>query len=259
MSKEHGPFVWYELITTDPAAAGAFYSALAGWRLSDAGMPGMDYTIASTGGPGTGVAGLMPRPPELADRGIPPHWMGYVAVADVDATVAEAEAMGGRLIDPPMDIPEVGRMAVIADPQGAAIALIAPLSDERWSDSVLTTPGHFGWHELYAVDAGAVLPFYARLFGWQADATMDMGAMGLYRTFSHGGRMIGGMMDKRDDMPMPAWGFYITVEAMDAALARAQAAGATLLNGPHQVTDGPWIAQLTDPQGAYVAVMAPVR
>ena len=219
----------------------------------------MGYTIASTGGPGTGVAGLMTRPAEFEARNIPPHWMGYVAVADVDETVRRAIAAGGSALEAPMDIPEVGRMAVIADPQGAAISLITPLSDQRWSADVLQRPGHVGWHELYAEHGETALAFYGDLFGWQPEQAMDMGPMGLYRTFSHDGHLIGGIMDKPPGMPRPAWGYYLIVDGMDAALARAEQAGARRLNGPHQVVDGPWIAQLVDPQGAAFALLSQKR
>src|SRR4051812_1511685 len=113
-------FLWYELMTTDVKAAAAFYSRVVGWTAQDAGGPNAGYTLLMV--PGGGVAGILPA----FDGGPPPVWMGYVAVDDVDASTRRAAELGGQVHKDPWDIPEVGRISVIADPQGAVFMLITP-------------------------------------------------------------------------------------------------------------------------------------
>jgi len=119
---KHGQFSWNELVTTDPAAATNFYTQLFGWTTQDFPMPDFTYTVVSAGGAGTGQGGIMPIPPGAT--GMPPAWVSYVTVDSADATAKLAEKLGGKIIVPPRDIPEVGRFAVIQDPQGATIAII---------------------------------------------------------------------------------------------------------------------------------------
>ena len=117
--KQHGAFSWNELMTTDVAAARAFYGELLGWEMRDEPTPNEPYTLLKAGN--RDVGGMM-----AADdtQGALPAWMAYVTVDDVDKQVTRAEQLGGKLISPPRDIPDVGRFAVISDPQGAKLALI---------------------------------------------------------------------------------------------------------------------------------------
>lgn len=244
-------FCWYELMTTDLPGAQAFYAAVAGWTIEESGMQGMTYLVARRDG--TMVAGLMNRPAEAAD--IPPAWLGYIGVEDVDATIAAILAAGGMVHHPPEDIPGVGRFAVAADPQGAAFALLAGEGGDLPRPDPMA-PGSFGWHELYARDWERAFDFYAGLFGWRKAEAMDMGEMGTYQLFSADGASIGGMMNL-PDAPMPAWGFYITVEDIDAAHARITGGGGAVLQGPVEVPGGSWIVQARDPQGAIFAISGP--
>jgi len=122
MSQErpkHGTFCWNELITTDTDKAGNFYSTLLGWEKAT--MPGgMPYTLFKADGKDAG--GMMARMPEMGD--VPPHWMAYITVDDVDASAKQVEELGGKVLCPPNDIPGVGRFTIIADPIGAAVGLI---------------------------------------------------------------------------------------------------------------------------------------
>lgn len=119
--KQHGAFSWCELMTTDSAAAKAFYTQLFGWDTEDMAMPGMTYTVVKTGG--CGIGGIMSIPKEA--EGMPPAWGVYVTVDDVDLTAKKAEQLGAKLCVPPRDIPGVGRFCVIQDPQGASISAIS--------------------------------------------------------------------------------------------------------------------------------------
>jgi len=259
MPTQHSSFVWYELMTTDQPAAEAFYRAVVGWEMTDAGQPGMRYTILSAAQ--RGVGGLMALPAEARAAGARPGWMGYVGVADTDAAARQVAESGGSIHRPPDDIPDVGRFAVVADPGGATFALFTPRPQEQAPAAVAAnTPGHIGWHELYAGNGqAAAFAFYARHFGWETIECLDMGAMGEYRIFGAAGVPFGGMMDKPADTPLSAWAFYINVDGLDAAVERLTAHGGQVLMGPHEVPGGSWIVQALDPQGANFALVATRR
>src|SRR3546814_8348736 len=121
MTDMHGRFVWYELITTDTAAAVEFYREVIGWAAQGAGVEGVDYTLLMANG--AAVAGLMALHEEVRNAGGRPGWIGYVAVDDVDSRSAEIGKKGGKVHRAPDDIPGVGRFAIVADPQGAVFAL----------------------------------------------------------------------------------------------------------------------------------------
>jgi uncharacterized protein len=258
-SSQHGKFVWYELMTSDSAAAQSFYAGVLGWQMRDAGMPGMSYTLFSVGE--QSVGGIMDLPPEACAAGAPPCWTGYVGVDDVDAYAQRVSQAGGALHREPQDIPGVGRFAVVADPQGGVIVLFKDNQSEAPPAAPAGTPGHVGWHELYANDWPAALAFYGDLFGWTPGMAVDMGPMGTYQLFATtpGGDAVGGMMNRPAEVPVPCWLYYFNVEAVDAAVLRVTTNGGQVVNGPHQVPGGSWIVQCLDPQGAMFALVAPGR
>lgn len=257
MATQPSPFVWYELMTTDTAAARAFYSQVVGWQANDSGMPGMDYTLLSAGP--HQIAGLMSLPPEASAQGVPPNWTGYVGVDDVDAKAAALQQAGGSVLRPPEDIPGVGRFAVVADPHGAAFCLFKGNDPSPPTPPAAGTLGTVGWHELMAGALDPAWAFYSQLFGWAKSDAMDMGPMGIYQLFNAGGDAIGGMMTRPPEMPVSAWLYYFNVDAIDAAVGRIQAGGGTVINGPMEVPGGSWIVQASDPQGAMFALVAPQR
>jgi predicted enzyme related to lactoylglutathione lyase/uncharacterized protein YndB with AHSA1/START domain len=120
-----GSFCWNELMTTDLEGASRFYSRLLGWQTADFPAGGMKYTLFKKGDRGVGGMLTVPAP------GIPPHWLAYVLVGDVDATAREAANLGGTVLKPPFDVPTVGRIAIVQDPQGAAVGLFKPLPEEE--------------------------------------------------------------------------------------------------------------------------------
>jgi predicted enzyme related to lactoylglutathione lyase len=259
MPQQPNNFVWYELMTTDQPAAEAFYRAVVGWQTADAGQPGMRYTILSADG--LGVGGLMALPAEACAAGAKPGWIGYVGVANSDAAAKRIAASGGSIQRAPQDIPNVGRFAVVADPGGAVFALFTPLPREQPPPKVdPMTPGHIGWHELYAGNGQeAAFAFYSAQFGWTTIDLLDMNAMGKYRIFGTDGVPRGGMMDKPADAPGPAWAFYVNVDSVDAAAERIKANGGTVLLEPQEVPGGSWIIQALDPQGASFALVSSTR
>jgi len=256
MSASEGQFVWHELMTTDAAAAKAFYGAVVGWGAQAAPAPNTAYTLFTAAG-GTPVAGLMDLPEAARRAGAPPHWIGHVAVAEVDAAAERARRLGGTVHLPPTDIPEVGRFTVVADPQGATIALFRP--SRAWPDGAApeqAMPGRVGWHELAATDREAAFAFYSALFGWQKAEAIEVGGpVGTYQLFAAGGRVVGGLFTRPAAMPGPFWLYYVNTADIDAAAGRVREGGGQILFGPVQVPGGDWILQYTDPQGAVAALV----
>lgn len=259
-----GSFIWYELMTTDTAAASKFYGDVVGWQTREFAhmtAQGDPYSVFHIPGYEMGSAGVMKITAEMAKNGVKPEWCGYVGVDDVDAKAAEFLAHGGAVHVPPTDIPTIGRFAVVADPHGAYLNLFKPNMPDGPlpPEPEANTPGTFGWRELMAGNGEEAFAFYAKMFGWQKDTAMDMGPMGVYQLFGQGGDAIGGMMTKPADVPMPFWGYYINVEAIDAAVERVKAGGGQVINGPMEVPGSAWIIQCLDPQGAYFALVSMKR
>jgi len=249
-SANKGLFVWYEHLTKDPQAAIAFYGEVVGWKTQP--FPGGGGYIMWVGSQGP-LGGVMELPEQAAKMGAPPHWMAHVQVDDVDATAALTKKLGGKVHKEPTDIPTVGRFAVIADPQGAAIAIFTPNSEMTLHDP--SKVGEFCWNELLTSDSVAAFKFYSALFGWKVSQEMDMGAMGTYRIFGVGEKRVGGMMTTPKGAPMPPmWLYYVETSDLDAAIGRATKKGAKVMNGPMDVPGGGRIAQLMDPQGAAFAL-----
>jgi hypothetical protein len=255
MTLPNGQFVWYEHLTHDAEAASAFYQHVVGWSAAAADIPDAPpYTILSAGE--RPVAGLMTFP-EGCGTGSDPGWVGYVSVDDVDAFVAKVEALGGTLHVGPMEIAEVGRFAVVADPQGAVFALYTSAC-EGPPPPAMGTPGLAGWHELWAKDGAAAFAFYAELFGWTKTEAFDMGPSGVYQLFATATEAVGGMMTAEAGVST-GWLFYFNVPELDAAMARVLDKGGKVAFGPQEVPGGMWIIQCHDPQGGEFALVAPVR
>jgi predicted enzyme related to lactoylglutathione lyase len=235
--------------------AQAFYTAVMGWRAEAAEVSPVPYTRMMVGQ--TPVAGVMTLPAEAAAAGAPPRWIGYVGVDDVDAMLVRLAQAGGRVLHPAMDIPNIGRAASVADPQGTAFALFQPAVSEGPAPLPMGTPGTVGWNELHAVEWKAAFAFYAGLFGWQKGDAVDMGPMGIYQLFTVGGVPVGGMMTRMDPAQNPHWGYYVNVPNADAAVARIAAAGGQVIHGPQVVPGGSTIVQGLDPQQIFFAVVSP--
>ncbi|MEP9378815.1 VOC family protein [Aquabacter sp. CN5-332] len=253
----HGTFVWYELMTTDMAAAEGFYKNVVGWDTRDSGMPGMSYTLLSTGG--SDVGGIMTLPDQAKQMGAPPSWIGYVAVDNVDTAAAAYAAGGGKIYRDPSDIPTVGRFAIVADPQGAVLSLFKGEGEMRPPLDPMATLGAVGWHELLTEDREKAFTFYSGQFGWEKDTAMDMGEMGIYQLWKYAGdsNAIGGMMTRPPGVPASFWMFYFTCDDIDAAQGRVTAGGGQVVNGPMEVPGGAWIFQAMDPQGAMFSMVGP--
>ena len=239
--------VWYELMTTDPQAAETFYGKVVGWTSEPfAGSPN-PYTVFKRPG-GVHVAGLMKQPEGM---NMPPFWAMYVGTPKLEDAVTHIKRLGGSEVSPVIDVPTVGRMQMMKDPQGAAFYIFQPSSTEETPEAAPEI-GAASWHELMTTDAPAAMKFYSDVFGWQPSDTMDMGPMGKYHMFNRPHGMIGGMMNKPPEMASvpPHWMIYFRVPDINAATERIKANGGRILNGPMEVPGGDQIVNAMDPQGA---------
>ena len=246
----NGRFCWGELLTTDPEGAADFYTAVIGWGTREWEGSETAYTVWMNDE--TPVGGFMQLPEQVVATGAPPHWMVYISTPDADASAKKAESLGGTVLHM-LEFPDIGRMAIIADPQGAVFTAYQP------SDA---TPGHDGpaavgelsWHELATTDWEAAWAFYSEMFGWEMASQMDMGEAGTYHMFHGGAHPLGGMFNRPPEMPVSAWLAYIRVPDAHVTAAKVVERGGTILNGPMEVPGGDFIAQCQDPQGAAFAV-----
>ena len=257
-SGPRGDFIWYELMTTDLAGAKSFYDAVVGWDLQDHSDFPNDYRMIGRSD-GKFAGGAMQLNQEMLDHGARPMWLGYILVPDVDASVASIQAEGGQVHLPAFDIPGVGRVAMVTDPQGAPFYIMKPLppeGDPNAKSDVFdaTAEQRVGWNELSTTDPVAARRFYEQQFGWGAEEFMDMGELGEYRFLDQGGERIGALCGV---MPggQPKWRYYVRVPSIEAAKTVAEQKGGTIHMGPHEVPTGDWIVIGSDPQGAEFALV----
>jgi predicted enzyme related to lactoylglutathione lyase len=243
-----GRFAWHELHTTDRARALAFYSQLAGWEVKEVPMgPGELYGLCLMNG--RDIAGVMKS---KAAPHVPPHWLPYIAVEDVDATAAKVDELRGKILSQPMDIPDVGRFAVAKDPQGAAFALYKHAKPYE-PEPAVPPPGAFCWDELSTSDPEAAEKFYKALFGYSVEAS-DMGPAGTYRILKRGDRQTGGIMKMPPAVPQPHWLAYLAVKDVDASTRRAKELGATIHAPPADIPKVGRFSVIADPTGASIAL-----
>lgn len=257
MTNPNGSFIWYELMTTDLAAAKAFYDSVVGWTIADEGnsaASGIEYRHIKRGDGGFS-GGVLKLSPEMCDNGARPCWMGYLYVADVDAEAAKIESEGGKILMPAADVPGAGRIAMVADPQGVPIYIMTPKppagKESEGSNAYdRMAVHHVSWNELLTPDPEGAKAFYSSHFGFEFNETMPMGDMGNYDFIDHGGQMIGAVMRTPEEMPMGGWNYYIHVADIDDSIAKVKAGGGQVLQGPMEVPGGDWVMNGIDPQGA---------
>jgi uncharacterized protein len=241
---------WVDLASPDLDAAVEFYTGLFGWEVPAA------ENVEQTGGyrratkDGADVAGMMP----LMAEGQPTVWSSYVAVEDADATAAAVKEAGGSVMAEPMDVMDLGRLAIFVDPAGAVFGV--------WQAGTfpgagrVNEPGALAWNELATRDPEAAKAFYGAVFGWGFE-DREMGEMGTYTEWKLGEDSMGGMIDMRGRMPEevpPHWLVYFAVENTDAALETVKASGGAVTVGPIDIPAGRF-AVVSDPHGAMFAVI----
>jgi len=238
-----GKFVWHEQVSSEPQQAQGFYGELFGWETEEFKTGENDYTMISSGGrTHGGYATAMEGAP-------PPHWLSHVRVENLDETLERAKGAGGKIAAGPFDMEDVGRMAIIRDPQGAFISAYQSAQDGPPAEGV------FVWDELGTTDADAAQRFYEVVFGW---TTADMGAeYGGYRIFNVGETGVAGLMALQDSTAPPQWQPYVAVDDPDATVAKAAELGGSTLLEPMDVPNVGRIAVLRDPQGATFGIIKP--
>jgi predicted enzyme related to lactoylglutathione lyase len=243
---------WVELSAKDPDAAASFYGELMGWTATEPG-PADD-----TGGyrmfqqDGQNVAGLMGHMQE----GQPTAWMTYVSVSDADETASKVRSAGGTVMVEPMDVMDIGRMAVFVDPTGAVFGIWEPKSFS--GADLVNEPNSLCWNEVLTRDAQRDKEFYTSIFDWTAGRPQFEGAPETYTVWEVSGKGVGGMMQMTDDRfpaEVPAhWTVCFAVADADAVVAKARELGATIIVEPMDMPIGRF-AGFIDPQGASVTIM----
>lgn len=240
-----GRFSWHELMTTDPDAARGFYHRIAGWTTSPWEDGEQPYEMWMNGE--TPIGGLI----ELPAPEVPPCWMVYLSTPDLTATLEKVKSLGGSVLTE-IGVPMVGRFAVIADPQGAVIAVIEPEGEAGGHDGPAVV-GEFSWCDLATTELDAAWSFYAQVFGWQAADRMDMGPRGSYQMFNRGAHPLGGMLNAPEGTPV-GWYYYVRVPDAHVAAETVKQLGGRVTAGPMQVPGGDFMAHCLDPQGVAFAV-----
>jgi predicted enzyme related to lactoylglutathione lyase len=240
-----GRFVWHDHVSNDPGKAIAFYSDLLGWETEIFKTGDVDYPMIKAKGATHGGFGP-------SQGGAPPHWMGAIGVVDVDETARKAEAAGASVIMPPTGIPDTGRFAVLADPQGAVFSVYSSESEDA-----SPSEGVFVWDELHTTDVDAAKSFYRELFGWSVN-DQDMGDF-TYTIFESGGEQRGGAMQEPQGGMPPIWMTYIGTDDVDSTCKRAEELGAQKHAGPDDIPGVGRFAVLSDPTGAVFALFKPAQ
>jgi predicted enzyme related to lactoylglutathione lyase len=249
MKKRLGSFVWFEIVGRDVARARAFYGEVMGWKIQSIPMPGGEgvYEMFTLGE--APVAGLWP-----ADKDGPAQWLHYLSVEDVDAATARVAAAGGTVIEPPSDIPGIGRAARIADPEGAQLYLFCSVTDDLPPQS---GHGSFFWTELLCRQPAAMVAFYEKVAGFtHSEMTVDGRP---YLVLERGGEQLAGVSVSTLAGHPPFWMTNVAVDDCDAAVARVRALGGTVYEGPSDTPGIGRFALVGDPGGAKLGLIKPAQ
>ena len=264
MANPAGSFIWYELMTPDPTAIAPFYSAVIGWTI---GGPepqqsgGKDYRMIGRSD-GKFAGGVLPLSADMQKNGARPLWLGYLSTSDVDGKLSAIVAEGGKIQMPATDLPNVGRIAMVTDPQGVPFYVMAPVPPPGVPDATSDVYDRHArqrvnWNELASPDLAASKAFYSGHFGFEFNESMNMGPMGDYCFIDHHGERIGAVMQRQDEQQPAVWLFYIGVPSIAAATRAIETNGGKVLMGPHEVPTGEWIVIATDPAGAGFGLTGP--
>jgi predicted enzyme related to lactoylglutathione lyase len=256
MPNPQGTPIWYELITADPIASKKFYDHVIGWTVDPEPMsPEMDYRGINVAGGGM-VGGMMRLSDDMTANGGTPTWLFYIGVDDVDASAARVKANGGAVHMGPWDIPGVGRMAMVADPQGNPFYVMRGASEESSTAWDRMGMGKCNWNELNTPDQAGANKFYADTFGWTYPDKMSMGAMGDYVFIDAAGQTIGATMPLQPN-DSQGWRFYFRTPDIEDTAKKVGEAGGTVLAGPMEVPGGDRIIVARDSHGVTFGAVGP--
>ncbi|MFA6117860.1 MAG: VOC family protein [Sphingomonas sp.] len=257
MANPEGTPIWYELMTTDPEASKAFYDDVIGWTVQDKPDGDMDYRMIDSGSNGDFVGGVFRLTEQMVAGGAKPTWLFYIGVNDVDASVEKIEAAGGKVMMPAWDIPDVGRIAMVTDPQGIPFYVMRGASEGDSTAWDRMGMGKCNWNELSTPDQAGANAFYAEVFGWTYPDKMPMGENGDYIFVEAGGQTIGATMQAPPQGPPPAWQFYFRAPDIEEAAAKVTKNGGTVHAGPMDVPGGDRIIVASDTLGVMFGVVGP--
>jgi uncharacterized protein len=250
-----GSFCWIELATTDQQAAKAFYSKLLGWNTTEFPMgPGETYSIFQVNGRDTGGGYTLRK--DQREQGVLPHWMLFIAVENADSTAAQVVNAGGKVVMPPTDVMEIGRMAVLQDPTGAVFSM---WQAKQHSGIGIDGNGTLCWADLNTSDPERAAKFYSDVFGWQV--TKGEHDPSGYLHIKNGESFIGGMppAGRSGTKTPPHWMLYFQVADVAATTAQASAAGSNVIMPATEIPNVGTMAVVADPQGAAFALFKSAR
>lgn len=249
-SYKQGTPSWVELATTDQSAAKVFYGSLFGWSWDDTDLGnGNFYSVARL--KDKSAAAVYTEIEDEVKMGIPPHWTTYITVDDIEATAEKVNPAGGHVLVPPMDIFEMGRMAVISDPIGGVVGLWQAQSFH--GAEILNEPGALAWNELVTDDVKKVGSFFETVLNIKVVHQVEPFAYTLFQVDESG---VGGLMEKLPGMEsIPnAWVTYFSVDDTDSTTAKAESLGGKVMVPPMDTVVGRF-ARLMDPHGAMFSVI----
>jgi len=238
---------WVDLGSPNIDEAVAFYSGLFGWSADEGSAESGGYRTCRLGGKFVAGIGGQQQPGR-------PYWTTYIAVTDADAATRAITAAGGQTFVEPFDVMNFGRMAVFADPTGAAFSVWQ--AKDMAGAEVVNEPGAVVWNELTTREPDKAEEFYKTVFGWTTNKS-DMGNF-TYTQWQVDGRDVGGMMPMGDEFPAdlpPHWMVYFAVADVDATAAKAGGLGGTVHVPPTDIPGIGRFAVLSDPHGAAFSVM----
>lgn len=255
-----GDFCWVELMTTDLNSAKQFYRDIFSWQAKV-----QDFTIAD-GHPDDEnyimwqldhkfLGGGFQLNHEMLAQGAVPCWSNYILVADPEQIVTTAKALGGKIIKPILNVFDIGRMAVIADPTGGIFSIWQPNKSDVESHIDQDKHGMFCWQELMTYDTDKAARFYCDLFAWNADKKQVDGHE--YTEFTNGNSSFAGMLQitpEMGEMP-PYWQTYFSIDNCDHAITVAKSKGGKVLHGPFDIPQVGRAAMLQDQQGACFSII----
>lgn len=263
MSYPHGLMSWTDISLPDPQAGKRFYTQLFGWSAEDQFDPDGTYIYTMFRQDGIDVAGMGPMPPEMQAAGIPPMWQTYITVDDVDEAVAAVTANGGSVVMPAMDVMTSGRMAIVADPEGAVASLWQ--AGEHVGAGAFDGPGQLCWNELNTRDSAAARDFWGKTMGWTftefEESPAEYWLIGLDKAGVPNvadDNVNGGILTMDESFPaeLPAhWMVYFGVEDADAAAAKIVELGGSTPVPPFDTQAGR-MAVVNDDQGGTFMIVA---